>query len=429
MCAMPTADSSHRSKGETTAPSAQSDSERGAVLREASISGRDAFGILACPTSSQLLRHPILDLGSAKVRLAPPNSVDEILEAGDRSRPVRKRCEQAATTLPEGLASRASRFFSEKISRPHVLITRGVRDGLRRLIRSHERIERGVVTMSPCFPGYHDDVFHKSGISNINVPLITNGELHRFNLPRLQQLLAPPPRSGASKHQPTGVGAVIVTTPNTPTNLYPDQRDLQALHGMCRKHDGVLIIDDTFDNDDQNGAWIPPKLSLASTIVVGSIHEPYSLSQYDIEVGYLVAAPTIIAKLIEEERQRDSVTVPPDPKAIACAYAAMFESDNYLEERRNTMRARHAYADIRLKGLPHVIHTSGSAGTTKWITFASQQRAADVVLKLERDGIIVKPGAEYGSPESIRLSMASLRDDREFMDAMDRVATSLEDAA
>lgn len=385
---------------------------------------------IRCPGRKQ--PHTV-DLELAVVRLAPPESVSKIVEANNHNRSVRKLCERALGRLTDALAKLVSPFFADEISRENVRITRGVRDGLGLLVGCGSPAAKGVVTMSPYYPGYHE-TFTKLGISNLDIPLITDKDLHRFDLPKLERALASPAGQSVRRHAQQTAGAVIVTAPNTPTNLYPAKHDLVALQKICEKNKGSLIIDATFhstvhnteESTGKNTPWTPPRLPLPRTIAMGSMHEPFSLSQLGIQVGFLVASKDVISALRSESRKAGTSTQLPDPRAIACAYAAMFEAQDYLETRQRTLDVRHRYAEIKFKDLPHVIDISGPAGTTKWLTFASAERAAEALQQLKQDGIKVKPGSHYGAPSSMRISLVSIRDDEEFMEAMDRVAASLE---
>jgi aspartate/methionine/tyrosine aminotransferase len=369
--------------------------------------------------------HQTVDLSSAIVRLPAPQLVQEIIESPERSSAVRRLVEEAKSCLPERLARGADRFFQEEIGVENVLVTRGVRDGLARLIDRSEKMQRGVATMPPCYPGY-GEVLRSRNVPSISVPLKLQapGTLHSFDLERLERVFTPKGQGLGAKAAQFGPGAVIATTPNTPTNSFPQPGNLRSLQSVCERHARLLIVDNTFDTFDLTVPWNPSQLSIRSTVLVGSIHEPFSLTQFDLQIGYMIAAPELIQAIREESRGNGPRAFIPSDKAIACGYAAMFESEGYLDRRNAILRGRHAFAD-RLKEIPNVVGVSGQAGTTKWVTFSSVDHASTAVEALANHGILVKRGSEYGEPNAIRVSLVSQRNDADFKTSIQTVISVL----
>lgn len=356
----------------------------------------------------------VIDLSSAVVRLPPPPLVEQVLNpAPHRRAHMRAFADEATAQLPHRIAARASRFFREPLSPANVLITHGVRDALGHLIETHDKAARGALLMPPCFPGYAE-TFRSQNVPTVTVRLRVQGERHRFNLERIQKIFTGPT---ADKNP----GIVIATTPNTPTNSFPIAPELRSLHDLCEQHARLLVVDNTFDTFDLANPWSPPQLSHHSAVLVGSISEAFSLSQCNIQIGYLVGSAQTIARLRQRGR---GLPAPPSAAAITCAYIAMFESDSYLEHRNAEIKRRHAFA-ARLAQLPHVTSMSEQAGTTKWISFESEEYAQSALMRLAAAGIKVKAGSDYGSPQSLRVSLVNQPHWTDFTAAIESILRSI----
>ena len=207
---------------------------------------------------------------------------------------------------------------------------------------------------------------------------------------------------------------VFVANPNNPTGTRVDRAELTAFLDRVPPHI-VVVLDEAYreyiDADDHpDGLELLPRYpNLVVTRTFSKIHGLAAL-----RIGYAVCAPEI-ADLLNRLRQPFNVNA----LALAAASAALEDDDYVTESRRSNdegLAFLRAACDARqLAYIP-------SWGNFLTIDIASRgAEAGRVHDALLREGVIVRPVANYGLTDFLRVSVGLPEENARFVEALDRV--------
>src|SRR5437867_13144072 len=98
-----------------------------------------------------------------------------------------------------------------------------------------------VIVFEPFYENYGPDAI-LCGAKPVYVPLAAQGEIE------LDRLAA-----AFSRH----TRAIIVCTPNNPTGRVLSRRELEAIAGLCRRHDAYAVTDEIYEHIYYEGEHIP----------------------------------------------------------------------------------------------------------------------------------------------------------------------------
>jgi histidinol-phosphate aminotransferase len=204
---------------------------------------------------------------------------------------------------------------------------------------------------------------------------------------------------------------VFIANPNNPTGTYLSRAELESF--LRALPDTVIaVVDEAYfeyvGKPDYPNAldWLP---SLPNLIVTRTFSKAYGLA--GLRVGYAVSSPEV-ADLLNRVRQPFNVNTP----ALEAARAALDDTEhlartvslndaglNLLEE---------ALASRKLGWIPSV---------GNFITVDMGRPAASLYRALLREGVIVRPIANYGLPNHLRVTVGTERENQTFLRALDRV--------
>lgn len=200
---------------------------------------------------------------------------------------------------------------------------------------------------------------------------------------------------------------VFVANPNNPTGTYIDGNALEAfIAGLPGK---VLVVLDEAYNEylepqyryDSIG-WLKKYPNL---VITRTFSKVYGLA--GLRVGYALAAPGV-ADLMNRVRQPFNV----NSLSLAAAAAALgddaFVSRSHDLNRRGMQQIVAGLQQLKLDYIP-------SYGN--FITFKVPGAAA-VFQKLLKSGVIVRPIANYGMPDHLRVTIGLESENLRFLDAL-----------
>jgi histidinol-phosphate aminotransferase len=146
----------------------------------------------------------------------------------------------------------------------------------------------------------------------------------------------------------------------------------------------------------------------SNLIVTRTFSKAYGLA--GLRVGYAVSSPSI-ADLLNRVRQPFNV----NSLALEAARAAL-EDDEHLARsvslnREGLSRLGEAFARRDLSFIPSV---------GNFITVDVGRPAAPIYEAMLRQGVIVRPVANYGLPNHLRVTVGTEEENRIFLDALDR---------
>ncbi|MBM4201002.1 MAG: aminotransferase class I/II-fold pyridoxal phosphate-dependent enzyme, partial [Gammaproteobacteria bacterium] len=144
-------------------------------------------------------------------------------------------------------------------------------------------------------------------------------------------------------------------------------------------------------------------------IVTRTFSKAYGLA--GLRVGYAMSSPQV-AELLNRVRQPFNV----NSIALAAALAALAD-DDYLAQSvaLNRSGLRQLTDALGQRRLPYV----PSVGN--FVAMDLQRPAAPIYEALLRQGVIVRPIANYGLPNHLRITVGTEAENRFFIEALDRV--------
>jgi histidinol-phosphate aminotransferase len=204
---------------------------------------------------------------------------------------------------------------------------------------------------------------------------------------------------------------VFVANPNNPTGTWFTRAQLQAF--LDKVPDRVIVVLDEAYTEYVDQEEFPNGFEYLSAhpnlVVTRTFSKAYGLA--GLRVGYSVSNPQI-ADALNRVRQPFNV----DSLALVAATAALAD-DEYLERSRA----------VNLEGLRLLEEGFGKLGLEyipsvgNFVTVHFDRPAQPIYQGLLQRGVIVRPVANYGMPNSLRISVGTLAENQRFLDALSSV--------
>jgi histidinol-phosphate aminotransferase len=204
---------------------------------------------------------------------------------------------------------------------------------------------------------------------------------------------------------------VFVANPNNPTGTYLARTDLHRFLAELPEH-VIAVVDEAYfeyvEAPDYPNAvdWLP---EFPNLVVARTFSKAYGLA--GLRVGYAVSSPAI-ADLLNRVRQPFNVNTP----ALEAARAALDDGEHLARSvqlnREGLLQLGEALEARKLAAIPSV---------GNFITFDLGRPAAPVYEALLREGVIVRPIANYGLPHHLRVTVGTAEQNALFLAALDRV--------
>ncbi len=204
---------------------------------------------------------------------------------------------------------------------------------------------------------------------------------------------------------------IFIANPNNPTGTYVTQTELgnflQALPERV-----IAVVDEAYFEYVERGDY-PDSCQWLSRfpnlIVTRTFSKAYGLA--GLRIGYALSNPQL-ADLLNRVRQPFNV----NGMAVAAAAAAI-EDDDHLRASRNINREGMVQLEeaFERRGLNYI----PSVGNFITVDIG---RDGDLIFQaLLREGVIVRPVANYGMPRHLRVSVGTRAENQTFIDALDCV--------
>ncbi len=188
---------------------------------------------------------------------------------------------------------------------------------------------------------------------------------------------------------------VFIANPNNPTGTWLQADELKSFVSQLPNHVVVVVDEAYFEYVDKPGypdasQWLDDYPNL---VVTRTFSKAYGLA--GLRVGYSLSQPAV-ADLLNRVRQPFNV----NSVAQAAALAAL-EDSRHLEKavQLNREGLRQLVTGLQALGIPFV----ESAGN--FVTVDTGCDAAAVYENMLRKGVIVRPVANYGLPNHLRISV------------------------
>lgn len=204
---------------------------------------------------------------------------------------------------------------------------------------------------------------------------------------------------------------VFIANPNNPTGTYLTAQELRWFLQTIPEQ-VIVVVDEAYCEyvvapDYPNAlAWL---VDFPNLIVTRTFSKVYGLA--GLRAGYAISSVGI-ANLMNRVRPPFNVNSP----ALAAATAALSDHE-HLERsvRLNNEGMQSLCAAFSARGLTFI----PSVGN--FVTFDVGRDAFPVYQALLREGVIVRPIANYGLPDHLRVTVGTERENQAFLTALDRV--------
>ncbi len=208
---------------------------------------------------------------------------------------------------------------------------------------------------------------------------------------------------------------IFVANPNNPTGTWLKSAELKQFLSEVPK-DIIVVVDEAYFEYVENEEY-PNTMEWLNTfpnlIVSRTFSKAYGLA--GLRVGYAICSEAI-ADLLNRVRHPFNVNT----VSILAATAAL-DDDNHLNNcvEMNTKGIKFWRAACQYRGLDY-IPTVGN-----FITIDFEQDAMPIYEGLLREAVIVRPIANYGLPNHLRISISTPEDNQRCLDALDKVLNEL----
>lgn len=204
---------------------------------------------------------------------------------------------------------------------------------------------------------------------------------------------------------------IFIANPNNPTGTWFGKAEWEAF--MAQVPESVLVVLDEAYIEYVEDAGALDGLQYVNRypnlIVSRTFSKAYGLA--GLRVGYCISHPQV-ANVLNRVRQPFNV----DSFALAAATAVLDDADYLQRSRRvNSDGMRQLVAGFNKLGLDYI----PSAGN--FIVVHVGRDAGPVYQALLKEGVIVRPVANYGMPQSLRISIGLPQENQRFLDALERV--------
>jgi histidinol-phosphate aminotransferase len=209
---------------------------------------------------------------------------------------------------------------------------------------------------------------------------------------------------------------IFIANPNNPTGTWLDGDSLQAF--LAQVPPSVIVVMDEayfeYAHYPAMGAagypdTIPWIARYPNLVVTRTFSKAFGLA--GLRVGYAISHPTI-ADLLNRVRPPFNVNAP----ALAAATAALDDHEHLeislAENHKGMLKLQQAVAAMGLTAIPSV---------TNFICMDMAQPARPLYDALLREGVIVRPVANYSMPNHLRVTVGTLEQNQRFIAALQRV--------
>lgn len=275
-------------------------------------------------------KHNAVNLGQGFPDFGWP---EEILDAAARA--LKEGSNQYAPsrglpTLREAVAAHYARHQGLAITDDQVCVTSGATEALGVAILATVESGDEVILLTPAYDSYGPMV-RRAGGTPIEAALRPPG--WRIERDALQGAVTPKTR------------AILFNNPHNPTGRLFGADELEAIAGVAREHDLIVISDEVWEHVLLGGERFTSIASLTGmaerTIKIGSAGKIFSLTGW--KVGWMVAAPEI-ANVVARAHQFLTFSTAPNLQA-AVGYG-LNEGDAWIEPMRERFtRARDRMAE------------------------------------------------------------------------------------
>jgi histidinol-phosphate aminotransferase len=204
---------------------------------------------------------------------------------------------------------------------------------------------------------------------------------------------------------------VFIANPNNPTGTWFGPQALGEFLAAVPAH--VLVVLDEAYIEYASGGELPDGLDYLAAndnlLVSRTFSKAYGLAA--LRVGYGISS-AVIADVLNRVRQPFNV----NSLALAAACAALDDLD-YLAHSRSLNNA----GLLQLQDGLRALGLGWIPSKGNFLAIDMGQEAAPINLALLREGVIVRPVANYGMPQHLRVTIGTTAENSRFLEALGKV--------
>ena len=358
--------------------------------------------------------HDVIDLGQSSPHHVTPR---HIIDAGIRALNEGLTNISSSRGLPElrrAMADKLTVHNDRKVDPDgDILVTPGSKMGLYDAINAY--IERGdeVLVIEPTWVSFSQQVEMAEGIP-VAVPLSEEEEYY-IDYEQLKEYVTPQTRM------------IVINNPNNPTGRVYTEEELAAVARLAVEEDLLVLCDETYEYflyDSNQHLTIANLDGMAErTLTSYTFTKAYSMSGW--RLGCIVAQSALLEPLLKIQEQTASFVSP--FVQMAGVAALQGPQDHLVQWREDCNELRIRCAD-RLYQVPGVHCPLPEGATFLFPRFSAAMTSAELAeLLVEREGVVVTPGAGFGESGEGHFRIALMRSPAgRVLEGVERIARVLE---
>ena len=358
--------------------------------------------------------HDVIDLGqSSPHHVTPPH----IVEAGINALNQGLTNISSSLGLPElrqAMADKLAAHNGRSVDpNRDILIAPGSKMGLYAAINAY--IERGdeALVIEPTWVSFSQQVEMAEGIP-VAVPLSEEEEYY-ITYEHLKEYVTPQSKM------------LIINNPNNPTGRVYTLEELEAVARVAIENDLLVVCDETYEYftyDGNSHATVATLEGMAErTLTSYTFTKAYSMAGW--RLGCIVAQADLLEPLLKIQEQTASFVSP----FVQMAGVAALEGpqDHLTQWREDCNELRIRCAD-RLYQIPGVHCPLPDGATFLFPRYSADLASAELAeLLVEREGVVVTPGAGFGESGEGHFRIALMRSPADrVLEGVERIARLLE---
>ena len=358
--------------------------------------------------------HDVIDLGQSSPHHVTPQ---HIIEAGVQALNAGLTNISSSRGLPElrqALAEKLAAHNGRKVDpEGDILVTPGSKMGLYAAINAY--VERGdeVLVLEPTWVSFRQQVEMAEGIP-VAVPL-SEEEEYFISYEQLKGHITPQTRM------------LIINNPNNPTGRVYTREELEAVAQAAIEHDLLVVCDETYEYftyDANRHLTLAALEGMAErTLTSYTFTKAYSMAGW--RLGCIVAPANLLEPLLKIQEQTASFV---SPFVQMAGLAALTGPQDHLARWRDDCNELRIRCADRLYQVPGVHCPLPEGATFLFPRYSADLTSAELAeLLVDREGVVVTPGAGFGESGEGHFRIALMRSPADrVLEGVERIARTLE---
>ena len=355
----------------------------------------------------------IIDLGQSSPHHITPA---HIIEAGVKALRDGHTNIESPRGLPqfrEAMAEKLAEHNELKVDPTgDVLATPGSKQGLYYAINAYIGPGDEVLLIEPTWVSFREQVELSQGVP-VAVPL-SEEEEYALTYDHMARYITPRTR------------ALIINNPNNPTGRAYSLEELEAVARLALEHDLLAICDETYEyfvygsHRHRSLAALPGMWE--RTLTSYTFTKSYAMAGW--RLGCIVGPETLLKPLVKIQEHTASFV---SPFVQMAGIAALTGPQDHLKEWRTECERLRTQVAARLNDVAGVHCPLPQGATFVFPRFSAEYSSAELAnLLVERQGVVVTPGAGFGDSGETHFRIALMRSPSDrVLEGVDRIAQEL----